>query len=294
MSTTSPTVVQRVTSQPTSRFLALPYELRREIYELYLYSHLHGFIDDGTMVCPWDGWKSIKLLEVCKTIYEEASPIVYQEMSISCNLEQWRDFLTRIGPHNIAKLQRLTINYTCGPDFMGHCYGFPEKQEYEEVWADIIRLLKKPLANANLKALNIYVTPCTGCNVDSYHIMPGNVKFTQCRVYKDLEFLKSLSGLCCVQKMSLGYLFDPLWGSALRRKLGFIALYNGRNVMLVNPEHKHLIDWRKHKQSDRYHDVYEQVIEIEEPEQPDTSDNGEEDWPEFASTNDFDPFSDQW
>ncbi|KAI1205846.1 uncharacterized protein F4807DRAFT_464308 [Annulohypoxylon truncatum] len=279
---TTLSVTRPATRSTSSGFFSLPFELRLDIYERYLYPYHHGDIDDATVVSPWSGWEAVRLLEVCKQIYEEASPIVYQKMDISCNLEEWKRFLTKIGPRNIAKIQHLTITYTCSPDYKSPCLGLGAKEE--DHWSYILGLFKLAQADSRLKTLILNIFPCHGTWLGTNELCRIPTTFTNCHVYNDLQFLKNLSCFSDAQEIILKNRFNPLWGAFLRKRPGFIAKrHDGGNITLINLNRfDRVLDLDGYKPSELYDGVYDEVIK-EEPEESDTdSDADDDEWDIYA------------
>ncbi|KAI1443658.1 hypothetical protein F5Y02DRAFT_197004 [Annulohypoxylon stygium] len=276
----TPTVISSAdnTIPPTTAgplgFLSLPYEIRYNIFERYLHAEHFDWIDDSFITCAWQHPRAIRLLQVCKTFYNEASPIIYQDMRISCNLKDWVKFLNIIGPHNIAKLRYLTIDYECGAGTNIECNGKHTKEEWEEDkdWAEIFRLLRTARVHSQLKTLVLNVCPCGGNLNPWYDRREESSMFVHCRIYNDLAFLKDLSYLDSVREIELRIRFNPLWASFLRRRLGFIELRHGsRSVTMVNPNHDcRYTDLKRYKESERYRGRYEEIVEASEVEELDT------------------------
>ncbi|KAI1452529.1 hypothetical protein F4805DRAFT_472344 [Annulohypoxylon moriforme] len=246
-----------------SRLLSLPYELRLEIYETHLWTYFYDKIYDDTVVDPWIGREAVQFLEVCKQIYEEASPIVFRRMHITGHYYEWKKFLETIGQRNLAKVQHLKIKSSCNPDGQ-ECDGHLEKEESH--WPDIFRLFKMCQPQSRLKTLEVYMNPCSGSRNET---SPHSLQYTKCHVYNDLAFLKNLSSsFGGVQQIVLSDKFNPLWGSFLRRRLGFVVMRRGVAYQtFVNPNHPCFdIDTRGYEKSIKYDDVYDEVVKEPEPE----------------------------
>ncbi|KAI2471274.1 hypothetical protein F4781DRAFT_440701 [Annulohypoxylon bovei var. microspora] len=294
MSTFSPTPLKGFP------FLSLPVELRLDIYERFLYTHHHGDIDDDTVVVPWVGWEAVKLLEVCKQIYEEASPIIYEKMTISCNLEEWRIFLERIGPRNVSKIRDLTITYSCSPDDnLSKCFGSP--REKFDIWREILGNFKISQSHSSLRTMTVNICPCQGhpWHVEEYGpLSADNFKYTACQVYKDLSFLQHLSHFSGIRQMVVRGRFDPLWGMFLRKKLGFIVKRSpGGDLELLNSTHPHYNgDLKGYRPSKLLDGFYDEVIEDPKTEESETKEYESDTWNPFSTyTTDYvDPLAHEW
>ncbi|KAI0889567.1 uncharacterized protein GGS22DRAFT_182910 [Annulohypoxylon maeteangense] len=255
------TIIQSNARIARPSFLSLPLELRLEIYEYYLYSSYHGEIDDNSMIIPWDGLEAIRLLEVCKQVYQEASPIVYQKMTINCNLSDWAHFLRKIGPHNISKVRHLIINYSCEVDEEAPCFGV--RGWNKNPWEDIFELLKATQLSSNLNTLTLNLDTCSGFGKYILPYPPKRIRYTNCRAYKDLRILQHVSQFNNLREIILENRVDPLWGIFLRKRLGFISKrHEGWKEILLNPKyHDPKISPRGYTKSERLDDVYDEIIE---------------------------------
>ncbi|KAI1135049.1 hypothetical protein F5Y05DRAFT_421777 [Hypoxylon sp. FL0543] len=276
MSSPSPTVTQSLAPMGRSRLLSLPYELRLDIYERYLNSQYLGAIDEGLMYGGELPSAFVALLLTCRTIYEEVRPILYQKVNISYSLDLWERFFSRIGPHNISLIRDLSICYSCSPDsYWEECRGC-EAQEGEpkkiEKWLGIFEALKSAQPNLRLERITLYIEPCQGYwpyeDESPLSSLANRVKHRSCRVYKELELLKTVSQFSDVHQIVLKNQFNPLWALFFRHRLGFVLKRGQYGTMtLVNPNHPDYgVNLKNYVPSKSLKGVYDEIAE--EPKQP--------------------------
>ncbi|KAI0837796.1 hypothetical protein F5Y06DRAFT_287648 [Hypoxylon sp. FL0890] len=293
MSSSSPTLNQTPANMGYSRLLSLPFELRLDIYERYLYSEQFGAIDEGLMCLTESESPSTALLLTCKQIYEEARPLLYQKVTISYSLDIWERFFDRIGPYNISLIRDLTIYYSCCPsDYWRECHGCkPEDGEPKKIdkWLPIFNALHRAKPNLRLKTITLYVDPCEGYwpgeSETDLSFLLNNKRYRDCRIYQELGLLKMVSQLSSVHQIVLKNKFNPLWGMFFRHRLGFILKRGQHGQMtLVNPNHPlYRVDLRNYEPSKFLKGVYDEIPEKpkeseapKEPGEPEESEESEE------------------
>ncbi|OTA63185.1 hypothetical protein K449DRAFT_433287 [Hypoxylon sp. EC38] len=308
MSSSSLTLTQSSTLAGRSVLLCLPFELRLDIYEKYLYSEYYGEIDEGIMWQTGRDSPSTVLLLTCKQIYDEVRPIIYQAMTVSSSLSHWDRFLNRIGPHNISLVKHLTINYSCSPaDYWGECRGDKPKNGEPMIinkWLGIFQAFQRAQPNLQLKKITMYMEPCDGYwpGGSEGHLFASHyTKYQNCRAYNELELLKVISKFSGIHQIVFENKFNPLWGMFFRHRLGFVLkrAQNG-NMTLVNPDHPDYgVDLRNHVASKLLEGVYDEIVQ--EPEKSGgTEDQGVAALSDALSSwvvrdsDEIDPLAQQW
>ncbi|KAI0837076.1 hypothetical protein F5Y06DRAFT_304829 [Hypoxylon sp. FL0890] len=223
-------------------FLSIPVELRTRIYEELLREDFNywGIVEreDGIGISSFFE-DPLAILRVCKKIYVEVKPMVYKTITLNgCS----GSLIPHISPHNLALIEKVIFDYDCHGHLntmLGwncrecHAGRTPEVRNYWTRHHDYWGSYFDELVDAGLspKNITIYMNPC-----DLYRNV--NYSHTDCNAYRDLTFLKFIgSRFANVRKITLYGLFDPLWGFALRKRLGFDVKRRHQTIWhLVNPE----------------------------------------------------------
>ncbi|KAK6949556.1 hypothetical protein Daesc_009639 [Daldinia eschscholtzii] len=222
-----------------SVFLSLPREVRHmiygEVYDEWPDNDLSS--DDGTGISRFKYFlRNVGLDRVCREIYMEVAPYIYQSVELGSYLRTWNRFFRAVNPINISYIRSFTFDYQC--KWEGNyipCQGMKRFKDKRNRWQRIFLYLSR--ANVQAKHVKIYIGPCSNplCNPDGSRI--DVTQHLRCQVYNDKAFLKGIyRNFKNSQRIELDGNFDPLWPLELRRKLRFVLKTEGCKATLFEPE----------------------------------------------------------
>ncbi|RYP43109.1 hypothetical protein DL768_010097 [Monosporascus sp. mg162] len=226
-------------SPSSSRLLALPCEIRFEIYS-YLFSR-SGVISDNRPSPGSYNERATIYLRVCKKFHEELVVIIYRKIHVVWKLDFWVRFFDMIGPRNASLIKEIKIEYFCQrEDRLPSCRGgLPPK---DGKWDSLFARFKS--ANLNPKVVRASLVACPRGR--SWILDPPRRSnrgrndlprdFT-CHAFRDLEFLRHLSQFGRVPQFELYGDFNPTWAFYLKQRFGFIILQK------KHPRRGHWVTW---------------------------------------------------
>ncbi|OTA95021.1 hypothetical protein M434DRAFT_10249 [Hypoxylon sp. CO27-5] len=227
-------------SNTRANLMALPVELRNKIYE-ELYYVYDDYFDElkmaewGNSIEIWENHRDLfALLRVCKQAYSDVIHILFRTILLR---ENSGSFLKRFSPKIFSLIQHVIFDYNCPYYFRyalkWECDYIPEQPFYwthhHDTWGGYYDKLAS--AGLNPKDITIRITPCDAY-IDEFE---GCI----CYTYWDLTFLKFIgSRFANVRQISLKGVFNPLWGFALKKRLGFTIKRDDPEMWcLVNPKY---------------------------------------------------------
>ncbi|RYP90810.1 hypothetical protein DL770_003071 [Monosporascus sp. CRB-9-2] len=219
----------------SSRLLALPCEIRLEIYS-YLFSR-SCFISDNRLSPNSYNERATMYLRVCKKFHEEIASIIYRKIHVVWKLDFWVRFFDMIGPRNASLIKEIKIEYFCQrEDRLHSCRGgLPPK---DGKWDSLFARFKSANLNPKIVRANLLACP-RGRDwlLDSRRRNDDPPRDFTCHAFRDLEFLRHLSQFGPVPQLELYGDFNPTWAFYLKQRFGFIILQK------KHPRRGHWVTW---------------------------------------------------
>ncbi|RYP12942.1 hypothetical protein DL767_010968 [Monosporascus sp. MG133] len=218
----------------SSRLLALPCEIRLEIYS-YLIS-CSGVISDNRLSLNSYNKRATIYLRVCKKFHEEIVSIIYGKIHIVWKLDFWVRFFDMIGSRNASLIKEINIEYfSLLEDRLHSCRGGLPPRDGE--WGSLFARFKSANLNPKVVRANLQARPRGRDWLLGSPRRGDPPRDFTCHAFRDLGFLRNLSQFGPVPQFELYGDFNLIWAFYLKKRFCFIILQN------KHPRRRHWVTW---------------------------------------------------